>query len=76
MRIASVKPSNWTCLTFSCRKWVDFSSPDRSQVQFKEGLGEIVPGLAADDVPTAQGGRHWWPSTVRAVLHRSTRVGG
>jgi hypothetical protein len=25
-------------------------------------------------VPTAQGGRQWWPSTVRAVLVRQGRL--
>jgi hypothetical protein len=34
-------------------------------------LGEIARELNADSVPTAQGGRQWWPSTVRAVLKRS-----
>jgi hypothetical protein len=33
-------------------------------------LGEIARELNADRVPTAQGGRQWWPSTVRAVLNR------
>jgi hypothetical protein len=28
--------------------------------------------LNQDGVPTAHGGRQWWPSTVRAVLIRST----
>jgi hypothetical protein len=36
-------------------------------------LGEIARGLNADSVPTAQGGRQWWPSTVRAVLSRAGR---
>jgi hypothetical protein len=35
-------------------------------------LSEIARELNADGVRTAQGGRQWWPSTVRAVL---TRVG-
>ena|SRR5436190_12335461 len=35
-------------------------------------LGEIARGLNADRVRTAQGGRQWWPSTVRAVLVRSS----
>jgi hypothetical protein len=35
-------------------------------------MGEIARELNARGVPTAQGGRQWWPSTVRAVL---TRVG-
>jgi hypothetical protein len=33
-------------------------------------LGEIARRLNRDDIPTAQGGRQWWPSTVRAVLVR------
>jgi Recombinase/Bacterial regulatory protein, Fis family len=36
-------------------------------------LGEIARELNADSVPTAQGGRQWWPSTVRAVLNRVGR---
>lgn len=35
-------------------------------------LGEIARGLNTDGVETAQGGRQWWPSTVRAVLVRSS----
>ncbi|MGH3019967.1 MAG: recombinase family protein [Gaiellaceae bacterium] len=34
-------------------------------------LGQIARGLNTDRVPTAHGGAKWWPSTVRAVLHRS-----
>lgn len=34
-------------------------------------LGEIACRLNRDDIPTGQGGRQWWPSTVRAVLLRS-----
>ena len=34
-------------------------------------LGQIARGLDADQIPTAQGGRHWWPSSVRAVLIRT-----
>jgi hypothetical protein len=37
-----------------------------------KSLAEIARGLNADAVPTSQGGRQWWPSTVRAVLVRST----
>jgi hypothetical protein len=33
-------------------------------------LGEIARGLNADGARTAQGGRQWWPSTVRSVLAR------
>ncbi|MEJ7790432.1 MAG: recombinase family protein [Gaiellaceae bacterium] len=36
-----------------------------------ESLGEIARQLNTEHVPTAQGGRQWWPSTVRAVLVRS-----
>ncbi len=36
------------------------------------GLAEIARGLNEDGVPTAHGGRQWWPSTVRAVLVRSS----
>jgi hypothetical protein len=33
-------------------------------------LGQIARRLNADGVNTAQGGRQWWPSTVRSVLIR------
>ncbi len=36
-------------------------------------LGEIARELNTDGIPTAQGGRQWWPSTVRAVLTRARR---
>jgi hypothetical protein len=36
-------------------------------------LGEIAREFNAESVPTAQGGRQWWPSTVRAVLTRAGR---
>jgi hypothetical protein len=34
-------------------------------------LGEIARRLNADRAPTAQGGRQWWPSTVRSILART-----
>ena len=34
-------------------------------------LGEIAGQLNVEGLPTAQGGRQWWPSTLRAVLLRS-----
>lgn len=37
-----------------------------------KSLGEIARGLNADGVRTSQGGRQWWPSTVRAVVVRSS----
>jgi hypothetical protein len=45
-----------------------------------EGMsfGEIARGLNRDAVSTGQGGRRWWPSTVRAVFVRANlgAVGG
>jgi hypothetical protein len=50
------------------------------RVRFENGggqtLGEIARGLTADGVPTAHGGRRWWPSTVRAVLLRASGCPG
>ena len=37
------------------------------------GLSEIARALTNEGVPTAHGGLRWWPSTVRAVLVRSSR---
>lgn len=34
-------------------------------------LAEIAYQLNRDGIATSQGGRQWWPSTVRAVLSRS-----
>jgi hypothetical protein len=39
-------------------------------------LAEIADRLNGDGIPTGQGGRQWWPSTVRAVLGRSGMRGG
>jgi DNA invertase Pin-like site-specific DNA recombinase len=33
-------------------------------------FAKIADGLNADDVPTAQGGKRWYGSTVRAVERR------
>jgi hypothetical protein len=45
----------------------------RIRLQHAQGasLAEIARRLNRDDIPTGQGGRQWWPSTVRAVLLRS-----
>jgi hypothetical protein len=43
----------------------------RDQATNGRSFGEIARGLNADGVPTSQGGRQWWPSTVRAVLVRA-----
>jgi hypothetical protein len=47
---------------------------DRIRLEYARGRGlaEIARALNQDGVPTAHGGRQWWPSTVRAVLIRST----
>ena len=34
-------------------------------------LRQIARDLNANNTPTAHGGAHWWPSTVRAVLRRA-----
>ena len=36
-----------------------------------DSLAQIARELNADQVPTAHGGKQWWPSTVRTVLRRS-----
>lgn len=50
---------------------------DRIRREYASGktLGEIARALTADGVPTAQGGRQWWPSTVRAILARPIGAG-
>jgi DNA invertase Pin-like site-specific DNA recombinase len=40
-----------------------------------KSLPAIARGLDGDAVPTAQGGRRWYASTVRAVLNRSSDEG-
>lgn len=47
---------------------------ERIRLEYARGrsLAEIARGLNDEGVPTAHGGRQWWPSTVRAVLVRST----
>jgi hypothetical protein len=35
-------------------------------------LASIANDLTSDGVPTGHGGARWWPSTVRAVLARSS----
>jgi hypothetical protein len=43
----------------------------RREHQEGANLAEIARRLNRDEIPTGQGGRQWWPSTVRAVLPRS-----
>jgi len=47
---------------------------ERIQREHAEGtsLAEIARSLTASGVPTSQGGRRWWPSTVRGILARSS----
>lgn len=46
---------------------------DRIRLEYARGRGlaEIALALTDEGVPTAHGGRRWWPSTVRAVLLRT-----
>lgn len=43
---------------------------ERIRIEYAGGrsLTQIARYLNDDQIPTAQGGRRWWPSTVRAVL--------
>jgi hypothetical protein len=45
----------------------------RAQHAAGKSLAEIARDLNASGTPTAHCGRQWWPSTVRAVLVRSSR---
>jgi hypothetical protein len=47
---------------------------ERIRLQYARGhgLAAIARALNNDGVPTAHGGRQWWPSTVRAVLIRTS----
>lgn len=48
---------------------------ERILAEYEAGssLTTIAARLNAERIPTAQGGRQWWPSTIRAVLTTSTR---
>jgi DNA invertase Pin-like site-specific DNA recombinase len=37
-----------------------------------KSLAAIANGLNADRIPTAQGGRRWYPATIRYTLNRTT----
>ncbi len=47
---------------------------ERIRLGYARGLGfaDIARKLNDDGIPTGHGGRQWWPSTVRAVLVRSS----
>ncbi|WP_433228994.1 recombinase family protein [Micromonospora sp. CA-248260] len=47
---------------------VDIRTRIVSEARDGASLAAIARSLNADDVPTAQGGKKWYPSTVRAVL--------
>jgi hypothetical protein len=59
---------------------IGVSSEIVARIQVERGRGmsfaAIARALNADGAPTAQGGRSWWPSTVRAVLLRTSRLKG
>ncbi|MDP9293346.1 MAG: recombinase family protein [Actinomycetota bacterium] len=44
----------------------------RSEHAAGKSLSAIANGLNADRVPTAQGGRCWYPSTIRHTLKRTS----
>ena len=46
---------------------------DRVRLEYARGrsLADIARAFNQEGIPTAHGGRRWWPSTVRAVLVRS-----
>jgi DNA invertase Pin-like site-specific DNA recombinase len=46
---------------------------DRIKRERKAGksLAAIANGLNADRIPTAQGGRRWYPTTIRYTLNRA-----
>ena len=46
---------------------------DRIRRERKAGksLAAIANGLNADRIPTAQGGRRWYPATIRHTLNRT-----
>jgi len=41
-----------------------------SERQGGAAFAAIAEGLNRDTIPTAHGGRQWWPSTVRSVIQR------
>jgi hypothetical protein len=51
---------------------VEVATRIRDEHAAGKSLAAIARALNADAVSTSQGGRQWWPSTVRAVLVRST----
>ncbi len=48
---------------------------ERIRLDYAGGLGlsDIARTLTDEGIPTAHGARQWWPSSVRAVLVRSSR---
>jgi DNA invertase Pin-like site-specific DNA recombinase len=62
-RAAGVRLGRPLSLPASIRKRI------ASERKAGRSLAAIAEMLNEEQVPTAQGGRQWWPSTVRAVLH-------
>jgi hypothetical protein len=50
----------------------DVVSRIRAERSSNKSLAKIAHDLTSDGVPTGHGGVRWWPSTVRAVLARSS----
>jgi hypothetical protein len=46
---------------------------ERIRLEYARGrsLAEIARDLTDDGIPTAHGGRRWWPSTIRSILLRA-----
>ena len=45
--------------------------PIRRERAAGHSLAAIANGLNADRIPTAQGGRRWYPATIRYTLNRT-----
>jgi hypothetical protein len=48
----------------------DLASQIEREYELGKSLGQIARDLNHGGVATAQGGRQWWPSTVRSILLR------
>lgn len=51
---------------------VDVTERIRAERAAGRSLAQIAHDLNTTGTPTAHGGRQWWPSTVRAMLGRSS----
>jgi hypothetical protein len=48
----------------------DLAGRIEREYELGKSLGQIARDLNDRGVPTAQGGRQWWPSTIRSILVR------